>query len=86
MDDRIRIRDAIQNGRIQEATSLVNQLHPELLDNDRYLYFHLQVCEFTVLSYVQPLSTDNELYDLLLRFYFLCQLILLHVHSSNCIL
>lgn len=42
MDDRIRIRDAVQNGRIQEATDLVNQLHPELLDNDRYLYFHLQ--------------------------------------------
>lgn len=42
LDDRIRIRDAIQNGRIQEATDLVNQLHPELLDNDRYLYFHLQ--------------------------------------------
>ncbi|GLV41372.1 Houki [Carabus blaptoides fortunei] len=42
LDDRIRIRDAIQNGRIQEATALVNQLHPELLDNDRYLYFHLQ--------------------------------------------
>lgn len=29
-------------GRIQEATALINQLHPELLDNDRYLYFHLQ--------------------------------------------
>lgn len=43
LDDRIRIRDAIQNGRIQEATALINQLHPELLDNDRYLYFHLQV-------------------------------------------
>ncbi|XP_078041106.1 GID complex subunit 8 homolog protein Houki [Augochlora pura] len=42
VDDRIRIRDAIQNGRIQEAIDLVNQLHPELLDNDRYLYFHLQ--------------------------------------------
>lgn len=42
LDDRIRIRDAIQNGRIQEATDLINQLHPELLDNDRYLYFHLQ--------------------------------------------
>lgn len=42
LDDRIRIRDAIENGRIQEATDLVNQLHPELLDNDRYLYFHLQ--------------------------------------------
>lgn len=42
MDNRIQIRQAIQNGRTQEATLLVNQLHPELLDNDRYLYFHLQ--------------------------------------------
>lgn len=42
MDNRIQIREAIQNGRTQEATLLVNQLHPELLDNDRYLYFHLQ--------------------------------------------
>ncbi|CAB0034312.1 unnamed protein product [Trichogramma brassicae] len=42
LDDRIRIRDAIQNGRIEEAKVLVNQLHPELLDNDRYLHFHLQ--------------------------------------------
>lgn len=42
LDERIKIRDAIQNGRIQEAISLVNNLHPELLDNDRYLYFHLQ--------------------------------------------
>jgi len=42
MDNRIQIRNAIQNGHTQEATLLVNQLHPELLDNDRYLYFHLQ--------------------------------------------
>jgi hypothetical protein len=42
LDERIKIRDAIQNGRIEEAISLVNNLHPELLDNDRYLYFHLQ--------------------------------------------
>lgn len=42
LDERIRIRDAIQRGDIQEATAIVNQLHPELLDNDRYLYFHLQ--------------------------------------------
>lgn len=42
MDDRIRIRDAIQNGQIEEAKALVNKLHPELLDNDRYLHFHLQ--------------------------------------------
>lgn len=45
LDDRIRIRDAIMSGRIQEATAIINQLHPELLDNDRYLYFHLQVNE-----------------------------------------
>lgn len=42
LDDRILIREAVQSGRIQEATHLVNQLHPELLDNDRYLFFHLQ--------------------------------------------
>ncbi|XP_014767645.1 glucose-induced degradation protein 8-A homolog [Octopus bimaculoides] len=47
LDERIKIRDAIQNGRIQEAISLVNSLHPELLDNDRYLYFHLQVTPTT---------------------------------------
>jgi hypothetical protein len=50
LDDRIRIRDAIQSGRIQEATALVNQLHPELLDNDRYLYFHLQVMQLTLMN------------------------------------
>ena len=43
LDERIKIRDAIQNGAIQEATAMVNELHPELLDSDRYLYFHLQV-------------------------------------------
>ncbi|XP_018318916.1 glucose-induced degradation protein 8 homolog isoform X2 [Agrilus planipennis] len=42
LNNRIQIRDAIMNGRIQEATALLNQLHPELLDNDRNLYFHLQ--------------------------------------------
>jgi glucose-induced degradation protein 8 len=42
LDNRILIREAINGGRIQESISLVNQLHPELLDNDRYLYFHLQ--------------------------------------------
>lgn len=42
LDDRIKIREEIQNGRIENAISLVNTLQPELLDNDRYLYFHLQ--------------------------------------------
>lgn len=43
MDSRIKIRDAIQAGKITEATSMVHQLYPELLDDDRYLFFHLQV-------------------------------------------
>ena len=42
MDDRIKIRDAIQGGKISDATGLVHNLHPELLDDDRYLFFHLQ--------------------------------------------
>lgn len=42
LDERINIRQSIQNGEIQKAISLVNSLHPELLDNNRYLYFHLQ--------------------------------------------
>lgn len=42
LDERIKIRDAIQNGKIQEAIQLVNNIHPELLDCDRYLFFHLQ--------------------------------------------
>ena len=41
--DRVDIREAIQEGRIEEAIAKVNDIHPELLDNDRYLYFHLQV-------------------------------------------
>ena len=43
MDSRIKIRDAIQAGKITEATSMVHQMYPELLDDDRYLFFHLQV-------------------------------------------
>lgn len=43
LDERIMIREAVQTGRIPEAIAMVNALHPELLDNDRYLYFHLQV-------------------------------------------
>ena len=39
MDSRIKIRDAIQAGRITEATSMVHQLYPELLDDNRRLFF-----------------------------------------------
>nr|XP_054771263.1 glucose-induced degradation protein 8 homolog [Lytechinus pictus] len=42
LNERIQIREAIQDGHIEDAIAKVNDLHPELLDNDRYLYFHLQ--------------------------------------------
>lgn len=42
LDDRIRIRQAVLDGRIMEAIAIVNSLYPELLDNDRYLFFRLQ--------------------------------------------
>lgn len=43
LDERIKIREMILKGQIQEAIALINSMHPELLDTNRYLYFHLQV-------------------------------------------
>lgn len=42
LDERIRIRDCLQEGRVLEAVSMLNGLRPELLDNDRCLLFHLR--------------------------------------------
>ncbi|XP_033106414.1 glucose-induced degradation protein 8 homolog [Anneissia japonica] len=42
LGERIHIREAIQDGRIEVAIGMVNSLHPDLLDNDKYLFFHLQ--------------------------------------------
>lgn len=44
MDERKRVRSAIQQGSIQEAMRMVTALHPEILDDNSELYFHLQVC------------------------------------------
>ncbi|GLD46235.1 glucose-induced degradation protein 8 homolog [Lates japonicus] len=43
LDERIKIREMILKGQIQDAIALINSLHPELLDTNRYLYFHLQL-------------------------------------------
>lgn len=42
LDQRIRILEAIQCGDIQEAVKMINSYQPELLDDNRYLFFHLQ--------------------------------------------
>ena len=43
LDQRLRIREAIESGKIQEAISLINAKAPELLDQKRQIAFHLKV-------------------------------------------
>lgn len=43
IEGRIRVRDAILKGDIAYAISLTNDLHPELLDDNRILLFYLQL-------------------------------------------
>lgn len=42
LDERIKIRAAVQRGDIEEAIALTNKLNPEILDCKPHLYFHLQ--------------------------------------------
>ncbi|ESO97693.1 hypothetical protein LOTGIDRAFT_152785 [Lottia gigantea] len=60
LDDRIKIRQSIHSGNIQEAICLVNHLYPELLDNDRYLYFRLQQQKLIELIRQKELETALE--------------------------
>lgn len=43
LDERLRIRESIECGNIQEAINLINKKAPELLDQNRQLAFHLKV-------------------------------------------
>ena len=43
LDERIKIREAIECGKIEKAISYINSLHPELIDTNRQLAFHLRV-------------------------------------------
>ncbi|KAJ1538946.1 Glucose-induced degradation complex subunit, partial [Nowakowskiella sp. JEL0078] len=42
IEDRMKIRHAVQSGQIDEAIERVNDLDPEILDTNPKLYFHLQ--------------------------------------------
>lgn len=44
IDQRIAVRSAIENGNIDQAIRLINDYYPELIDNNRHIYFKLQVC------------------------------------------
>jgi len=43
VDERLKIREAIENGKIQDAIHFINKKAPELLDQNRQLAFHLKV-------------------------------------------
>ena len=45
LDQRIEIRQAVEEGHILKAIRLINKYHPELLDQNRTLFFKLQVCQ-----------------------------------------
>lgn len=60
LDERIKIREMILKGQIQGAIALINSLHPELLDTNRYLYFHLQVGAPAVASIVANRREDAK--------------------------
>ncbi|TKA32612.1 hypothetical protein B0A54_15601 [Friedmanniomyces endolithicus] len=39
--ERVRVRNAIHGGRLDEAIELINEIDPEILDNNHLLHFHL---------------------------------------------
>ncbi|TKA76972.1 hypothetical protein B0A55_04914 [Friedmanniomyces simplex] len=39
--ERVRVRNAIHGGRLDEAIELINDIDPEILDNNHLLHFHL---------------------------------------------
>lgn len=42
LNDRIKIRESIEQGLIDRAINFINNMHPDLIDNNRYLAFRLQ--------------------------------------------
>ncbi|KAJ4002403.1 lish motif-containing protein [Lentinula boryana] len=42
IESRMKVREALQRGDVEDAIVRVNELNPEILDNNRGLFFHLQ--------------------------------------------
>ena len=60
LDERLRIREAIESGRIQEAIKLINTKAPELLDQNRQLAFHLKVFFYSI-QFIHSTNTSSKL-------------------------
>ncbi len=43
LNERIKIREALEIGNIEKAINYINNMHPELIDTNRPLAFHLRV-------------------------------------------
>lgn len=43
LENRINIKEAILSGNILKSIEMINELHPELLDTNKSLYFRLLV-------------------------------------------
>lgn len=56
IDQRIAVRSAIESGNIELAIRLINDYYPELIDNNRHIYFKLQVWCFPLLMTVFSIS------------------------------
>ncbi|TYJ53650.1 hypothetical protein B9479_005738 [Cryptococcus floricola] len=54
VNERLGIRQAVEDGRVQEAVLRTNELDPEILDNNVHLLFHLQL-----LRLVELIRSDN---------------------------
>lgn len=78
LDERLRIRESIESGRIQEAMNLINKKAPELLDQNRQLSFHLKVRDCL-------LKSVERLTRLLFLLFIEKQQHLIELIRSNCI-
>jgi len=59
LDQRIKILESIQDGRITEAVQMINSFQPQLLDDNRYLFFHLQ--QQHLIELIRQKSIDEAL-------------------------
>ncbi|KIW21079.1 hypothetical protein PV08_01658 [Exophiala spinifera] len=61
IEERVRIRDSIHRGDLQQAIELINDLNPELLDTDKKLHFSLLRLQLVELIRLSFNSSDQTL-------------------------
>ncbi|EIW73102.1 hypothetical protein TREMEDRAFT_37146 [Tremella mesenterica DSM 1558] len=57
--ERMEIREAVEEGRVEEAVKRVNELDPEILDNNPPLLFHLHLLR--LIEYIREEQIDKAL-------------------------